>query len=81
MSLSYLNFKKTEIADLLIEFINLYEKVIVYYYNLYYYKNMERKEKIIRFLSQAAEEKKVEEEGIGLLSPDGYHYLGTTFFI
>ena len=36
---------------------------------------MERKEKIIRFLSQAAEEKKVEEEGIGLLSPDGYHGL------
>ncbi len=42
---------------------------------------MDRKEKIIRFLSQAAQGKIVKEEGVGLLSSYGYLYLGTTFFI
>ncbi len=44
-------------------------------------KNMDRKEKIIRLLSQPAQGKRVKEEGIGYLSSDGYHVLGTTFFI
>jgi hypothetical protein len=42
---------------------------------------MERKERIIRFLSQAAEGKKVKEEGIGWLSSSGYNNLGTSYFI
>ena len=42
---------------------------------------MDRKEKIIRLLSQAAEGKNVKEEGIGYLWSDGLHDLGTTFFI
>ncbi len=42
---------------------------------------MDRKKKIIRLLSQSTEGKYVKEEGIGSILPDGYHILGTTFFI
>jgi hypothetical protein len=42
---------------------------------------MERKERIIRLLSQPAEGEFVFEEGIGSFQPGGYHVLGTTFFI
>ena len=42
---------------------------------------MERKEKIIRLLSQAAQGKSVKEEGIGKYDPDDGLWLSTTFFI
>jgi hypothetical protein len=42
---------------------------------------MDRKERIIRLLSQAAEGKYVEEEGIGFFTPKDGHWLGTAFFI
>ncbi len=42
---------------------------------------MERKERIIRLLSQAAQEEWVKEEGIGYLSSDGCHIMSTTYFI
>jgi hypothetical protein len=42
---------------------------------------MERKERIIRLLSQPPQGKSVEEEGIGWLSSDGRHYLSTIYFI
>ncbi len=42
---------------------------------------MERKEKIIRLLSQPPQGEYVEEEGIGYLSSSGYLVLGTTYFI
>jgi hypothetical protein len=42
---------------------------------------MDRKERIIRLLSQQPQGTNVVEEGIGRLWSDGCHILGTTFFI
>ena len=42
---------------------------------------MDRKERIIRLLSQPEKEKSAKEEGIGSFTPIGGHDLGTTFFI
>ncbi len=43
---------------------------------------MDRKERIIRLVSIAGPGIYVKDEGIGsLMPPEGYHVLGTTFFI
>ena len=44
--------------------------------------NMDRKKRLTRLLSQAAEGKKVKEEGIGSFDPDPCYglCLGTTYF-